>query len=327
MSVLSDSPQLVAPEAETVADALSASAVPAARVKKPWGVPFWVAVVWLVTVVVSTTIGNLTGWKKEVDFIGGGDTTDGHWFKTVGLSHPFGLTFSGNDIFHNVIVGAKNSLTIAAFTVVFGFLIGGTLGMIAGYFRGAADSAISFVMNVLVSIPALLFILMFIAVTSASSDSSGLEMGLQSSVGKVSFSLGILSIPIIFRVVRASTIQFAEREFVTAARAMGAKVPRILFREILPNVSKPMLAFGLVAAGTVMVIEGGLSFLGVGVGAGTDVTAWGKQIAEASTGETKLFKSPMVALIPGLCLFFTVLSLNFIGDKVRERLEVKQGAL
>jgi peptide/nickel transport system permease protein len=323
MALMTDVQEVAVPSV----DALPAAVLASPKVKKPWGLAFWVAVVWLVTVVTSTTVGSLVGWKTEVDFIGGGLTSDGHWFQTVGMKHPFGLTFSGNDIFNNVIIGAKNSLTIAAFTVVFGFLIGGTFGMIAGYFRGRADTAISFVMNVIVSIPALLFILMFIAVTSASSDASGLEQGLQSSVGKVSFSLGILSIPIIFRVVRASTIQFAEREFVMAARSMGAKVPRILFREILPNVSKPMLAFGLVAAGTVMVIEGGLSFLGVGVGAGTDVTAWGKQIAEASTGETKLFKSPMVALIPGLCLFFTVLSLNFIGDKVRERLEVKQAAL
>jgi peptide/nickel transport system permease protein len=323
MTTLTDAPAfVVSPEATQQVD-LAASA----GKRKPWGVAFWLATTWLCTVVFSTTVTNLVGWKKEVDFDGAGLTTEGKWAQTVGFNHPFGTTASGNDIFHDVIVGAKNSLIIAAFTVVFGFVIGGISGMVAGYFRGWADSVLSFVTNVLLSIPAFLFILMFIAVTSANQDSSGLETGLQSSVFKVSLALGILSIPIIFRVVRASTIQFAQREFVMAARSMGAKVSRILFREILPNVSKPMMAFGLVAAGTVMVIEGGLSFLGVGVGAGTDVTAWGKQIAEASTNTTKLLKSPMVAIIPGLALFFTVLSLNFIGDKVRERLEVKQAAL
>jgi peptide/nickel transport system permease protein len=294
--------------------------------RKPFGIPFWLAVTWLVLVVVSTTIANLVDWRKEVDFLGAVNVTGGHWLKSITTSHPLGLNFSGNDILVNVVVGAKNSLVIAAYTVLFGFLVGGSLGMISGYFRGWVDSVLSFMTNVLLSLPALLFILLLIAVISGDEDSAGLATGLQSSVFKVSLSLGILSIPTIFRVVRASTIQFAQREFVTAARAMGAKVPRILIGEILPNVAKPMLAFGLVAAGTVMVIEGGLSFLGVGVGAGTDVTAWGKQIQEASQIQD-LQTSPMVAFIPAFALFLTVLSFNYIGDKIRERLDVKQAAL
>lgn len=296
------------------------------KAKKPWGFAFWLAVGWLVTVVTSTVVANLFDWRKEPDFLNSILVGEGKWRETINMSHPLGLNFSGNDILVNVVVGAKNSLTIALFTVVFGFLVGGIAGMVAGYFRGRVDTILSFLTNVLLSLPALLFILLLIAVISGQEDEAGLATGLQSSVFKVSLSLGILSIPTIFRVVRASTIQFAQREFVTAARAMGAKVPRILAAEILPNVAKPMMAFGLVAAGTVMVIEGGLSFLGVGVGAGTDVTAWGKQIQEAAQ-KKDLESAPMVAFIPALALFFTVLAFNFIGDKVRERLEVKQAAL
>ncbi len=294
--------------------------------RKPWGAAFWLSVVWLIGVIGSTIVANFVGWKKEVDFLGAVTVSEGDWRGSISLAHPLGLNFAGNDILVNLVVGAKNSLIIALFTVVFGFLVGGIAGMVAGYFKGRVDTVLSFITNVLLSLPALLFILLLIAVISGAEDEAGLATGLQSSVMKVSLSLGILSIPTIFRVVRASTIQFSQREFVTAARAMGAKVPRILAGEILPNVAKPMMAFGLVAAGTVMVIEGGLSFLGVGVGAGTDVTAWGKQIQEASQRKD-LESAPMVAFIPALALFFTVLAFNFIGDKVRERLEVKQAAL
>jgi peptide/nickel transport system permease protein len=240
------------------------------------------------------------------------------------FARPLGLNFGGNDILVDLVKGAKNSLIIAAATVVFGFIVGGTLGMIAGYFKGKADTGLSFMTNVLLSLPPLLFILLLISVLSGSK--SGEAQGLSSSVTKVSLSLGILSIPTIYRVVRASTLQYSQREFVMAARSMGAKVPRILIRELLPNVAKPMLAFGLVAAGTIMVVEGSLSFLGVGVGSGTDSTAWGKQIAQASQ-RADLEQAPLVAGLPALALFLTVLSFNYIGDKVRERLETKQGAL
>ncbi len=295
------------------------------KVKKPWGPMFWIAVFWLCGVVTGTTLANLLDWKKEPDFLGTVAVTEGNWSSTISTLHPLGLNLSGNDILVDLVRGAKNSLIIAAATVLLGFLVGGTLGMISGYFRGKVDVALSFCTNVLLSVPPLLFILLMIAVLS-SSTTGGVAQGLSSSVGKVSLALGVLSIPQIFRVVRASTIQFSQREFVMAARAMGAKVPRILWSDILPNVAKPMLAFGLVAAGSVMVIEGGLSFLGVGVGSGTDTTAWGKQVAAASQ-RGDIEKAPMVALIPGIALFLTVLSFNYIGDKVRERLENKQGAL
>jgi peptide/nickel transport system permease protein len=299
--------------------------VAAKKIKKPWGFAFWMAVTWLVSVVVSTFVANLANWKKEVDFLGGAEVVSGNWRGSINKSHPLGLNLSGNDILVDLVRGAKNSLVIAGTTVLLGFLIGGTLGMIAGYFKGRVDTVLSFMANILLSVPPLLFILLMIAVLS-SRGGDGQAQGLSSSVFKVSLALGILSVPQIFRVVRASTLQFSQREFVMAARAMGAKVPRILLREILPNVAKPMLAYGLVAAGSVMVIEGGLSFLGIGVGSGTDVTAWGKQIAAASQ-RADLEKAPMAAFIPGLALFLTVLSFNYIGDKVRERLETKQGAL
>ena len=104
---------------------------------------------------------------------------------------------------------------------------------------------------------------------------------------------------------------------------MGATRGRILLREILPNVLKPMMAYGLVAAGSVMVIEASLSYLGIGVG---DTWAWGKMIATGQ-GLSMLSKGPNVAFIPIIILFLTVMSFNFMGDKMRERLETKQGGI
>jgi peptide/nickel transport system permease protein len=296
------------------------------KVRRPFGIPFWCAAAWVFIVIASTTIATLNNWKKDVDFLAGGDVAAGNWSKTFSWTHPLGVDGAGNDTLWELATGAKNSLIIAFTTVILGFLIGGALGMAAGYFRGKVDAVLSFFTTALLSLPPLLFIILLISVLSASAGSAefGIEQGLQSSVMKVSLALAVLATPSLFRVVRASTIQYAQREFVTAARTMGAKPGRVLIREILPNVAKPLLAFGLVTAGGVMVIEGGLSFLGIGVGAGTGTSAWGKMIQEGASAQD-LRTAPNIALIPAFALFLTVVSLNFIGDKFRERLEVKQG--
>ena len=311
-------------EAPPVAAAMD-RAVPK-KVKRPFGIPFWLAVTWVIGVVLSTIFVTLIDWKKEVDFLAGGEVASGNWMKTFSWNHPLGVDGAGNDTLWELTTGAKNSLIIAFTTVLIGFLIGGALGMAAGYFRGRVDAALSFITTALLSLPPLLFIILLISVLSASDGAAnfGIEQGLQSSVMKVSLALAVLATPSLFRVVRASTIQYAQREFVTAARTMGAKPARVLLREILPNVAKPLLAYGLVSAGGVMVIEGSLSFLGIGVGAGTGTSAWGKMIQEGASSQD-LRVQPNVALIPALVLFLTVVSLNFIGDKFRERLEVKQG--
>lgn len=292
-----------------------------ARAKKArMGAGFWIAVTWLVTVVFFAIFSRwLPFVKKEPDFLLMGADKQG--FGTFSRSNIFGFDpETGRDLFSAVAMGAKNSLVIAFATVFIGFLVGGTLGMIAGYRGGIIDGVFSFIIAVLLSTPPLLFILLLVAVLSAK-DASGMEQGLQSSVFKLSLSLGILSIPTLFRIVRGATLSIGAREFVLAARAMGAKTSRVLLREILPNVVKPMLAYGLVGAGGVMVVEGSLSFLGVGVG---QELAWGK-IIESGRSLSNLRDNPQISAVPGVILFFTVLSFNFIGDKIRERLEVKEG--
>ncbi|MBN1093005.1 ABC transporter permease [Blastococcus sp. TML/M2B] len=134
----------------------------------------------------------------------------------------------------------------------------------------------------------------------------------------ISLIVGFLSIPIYTRVARATTLAVAEREFVRAARTMGAKNSRVLAREILPNVVLPVAAFGLVAMGVVIVLEGTLAFLGLSVQ--QPAPTWGGMIFD---GKRYLSEAPHVVLIPSIAMFLTVLSLNLVGDSLRSRFDVR----
>ena len=300
----------------------TAQAIPAPVVwERKFGLPFWVATGWVGLVSLCAIFGKLIPVVKtgSPDYLLAGKVVEGDWTHTFSWTHPLSVNTQGQDTLSGLILGARNSIIIAFSTIILGFFLGGVLGMIAGYRKGRFDAVMSYIVTVLLSIPPLLFILLLVAVLSVKS-SNGIEGGLSTTVWKLSFSLGILFIPSLFRVVRGTTMSYSGREFVVAARAMGAKTPRILFREILPNVAKPMLAFGLVGAGNVMVVEGALSFLGVGVNG----PAWGRMIYDGSSF-SDLRLRPHITFIPAVVLFLTVLSLNFVGDKVRERLEVKEG--
>ncbi len=309
------------------------SAVAARRSRKEGkslGFMFWLSVAWLSLLVFVAIFADVLPFKplKEADLLAALpiQTGDKSWLRSLfSLKTPLGVSQSGVPTLTQLVYGARSSLLIAFGTVFFGFLVGGVLGMMAGYFQGRFDSVVSFVMTALQSFPPLLFLLLIVTVTAR------VDPGSPNSVNAtpelLTLALGILSIPTLFRVVRAATFVFSAREFVLAAKASGARTPRILAREIFPNVFKPMLAFGLVAAGTVMVIEGGLSFIGVGVG---NAESWGKMIADGATtlrsGESAL-KTPHLWAIPSLVLLLTVLAFNFVGDQLRQRFEVKESGI
>jgi peptide/nickel transport system permease protein len=313
-----DTSPLVAVESEVSAKELKK------RNKKPFGFAFWFFVSWLGIVLICAVVGKALPFAdKDPDYITASYINDGQASKVFSWAHPLGTDQNGNDWLSAAIEGARNSMVLAFATIFFGFLIGGGLGMIAGYRRGRLDAIFTFFTTVLLSVPPLLFIILLLTIFAATAPSGGVAQGLQTTVWKLSFSLGVLSIPTLYRVVRASTMQFASREFVVAARAMGAKPSRVLMKEIFPNVAKPMLAYGLVAAAGVISVEGGLSFLGIGVG---DQWAWGKMISTGN-GIKTLKGAPMITLVPVFILFLTVMGFNFVGDKLRERLEVKQGGI
>jgi peptide/nickel transport system permease protein len=190
-----------------------------------------------------------------------------------------------------------------------GVTIGGTLGMLAGFFRGRLESFVVGGVDVLLAFPPLVFAL---AVTTY----------LGSTIPNITLVLGILGIPAFTRVSRAVTLSLSEREFVTAARALGATNARILLRELLPNVALPLGAFFLLGVAITIVVEGALSFLGLGVP--PPAPSWGSMIGE---GRESLDIAPWLAFMPAIVMFLTVLSFNIVGDTLRALTDPRPGAL
>jgi peptide/nickel transport system permease protein len=181
--------------------------------------------------------------------------------------------------------------------------------MAVGYARGRIDGVVMWAMNVLLAFPGLVLLL-------------GLVAFVGQSLMAITLVVGFLSVPTYARVARASTLSVAQREYVLAARALGASKWRILRREILPNVVLPVAAFGMVALGVVIVLEGSLAFLGLSVKA-PDPT-WGSMIAE---GRRHLEETAHLSLVPSAVMFLTVLAVNFVGDALRSHFDVREASL
>ena len=263
---------------------------------------FWLAVGWIV-VVGSAAIA--ADWlplasPSDMDLLArrAGPSAD-HWLGADAL---------GRDILSRLVFGARISLTVGLVAPLLGLVIGGTLGMLAGYFRGLFETLVVGGIDVLLAFPPLVLAL---AITTY----------LGQSVLNITITLGVLSIPALTRVARAATLTFAEREFVTAARALGASHGRILIRELLPNIALPLIAFFLLAVAVIIVVEGALSFLGLGVP--PPAPSWGGMIAE---GRDSLDIAPSIAFLPASTMFLTVLAFNMVGDRLRALTDPRPGA-
>jgi len=227
-----------------------------------------------------------------------------------GANHLLGTDVLGRDILSRVLYGARVSLTVGLFAPAVGMVIGLILGMLAGFYRGRIEALVVIAIDTLLAVPGLVVLLLFSLIFGG-------------SLTTVTVALGILFIPIFTRVSRANTLVFAEREFVLAARAMGARDVYILTREILPNVILPVIAYALVAVAAAIVVEGALSFLGLSVPSPNP--SWGGTIAE---GREQLEEAPHICLIPAAVLFMTVLSFNLVGDALRRRVaDVRESAI
>jgi peptide/nickel transport system permease protein len=223
--------------------------------------------------------------------------------------HWLGTDSLGRDELARLLYGARISLIVGLCAPMIGITIGGALGIIAGYFRGRFETLVVGSMDVLLAFPPLVFALAVVAY-------------LGQSVFNLTCILGVLGIPAFMRVARAATLSLAEREFVVAARALGASHARILLHELLPNVFLPLLAFFLLGVAVTIVVEGALSFLGLGVP--PPASSWGNMIGE---GRESLEIAPRLAFIPAVTLFLTVLSFNLIGDTLRALTDPRQGRL
>ncbi|PXW36152.1 UNVERIFIED_CONTAM: peptide/nickel transport system permease protein [Williamsia faeni] len=216
--------------------------------------------------------------------------------------HVLGTDSLGRDVLSRCIYGARVSMIVAIGSTLIAMVIGVTCGLVAGYFRGPVDRALSLVINFLLSFPALIFLIALVA-----------AMG--PSLTTLLIGLSLLGIPNFARVARANTIAFADREFVTAAKALGAGPFRVLRRELLANVMLPVMSLALVVMATLVVAEGSLSFLGLGIPPPTP--SWGGMLA---AGRESLSTDPHLMFVPAAFFFLTVYSFNVLGDWVRGRI-------
>ncbi len=223
--------------------------------------------------------------------------------------HWFGTDSVGRDILVRLLFGARVSLTIGLVSTLIGMVLGGGLGIVAGFYRGRVESLVVGIMDIILAFPALVLILSITHLVGA-------------SLTSITLSLGGLVTPAFCRVARANTLKFSELEFVLAARAAGAGDLSVILREILPNVLTPLSVYALLVAGFLIIVEGGLGFLGLSVPA--PVPSWGGMVAE---GQGVLESAPHVSLIPMFAMFITILSFNVLGDRLRSLADARESRL
>lgn len=216
-------------------------------------------------------------------------------------AHPLGTDTQGLDVLSGLLYGARVSLTVAVGGIVIGSLIGGALGLFAGYRGRRTDAVISFVTDVVLSFPALILLLALVTV-------------LKPNVVNVTIALGVLAVPSYIRLARANTIKVVSRDFVVAARTLGATDRRIMLREVLPNVAPSIFAYSFVVVGFLIVAEASLSFLGLGIQRPNPT--WGNLIAQ---GEPYLDQHPSLVMAPSVLLFLTVVSMNYVGQRLQKK--------
>jgi peptide/nickel transport system permease protein len=218
--------------------------------------------------------------------------------------HPFGTDQVGNDELSRLLHGGQASLEIAVAVNLLGLLVGGTLGALAAYWGGRLDPIIMRVLDVLIAFPSLVLAL-------------AIAQSLGPSKTNTILALAFFSVAAFARIARAATLQLREQTFMTAARLSGTPAWRTLLRHIAPNILPGLLTFALLGMGIIIILEGALSFLGLGVPAPDP--SWGNMI---SNGQQTLSATPRYVLLPSAFLFVTVLAFNLLGDALRSRWSV-----
>ncbi|MEA2279754.1 MAG: peptide/nickel transport system permease protein [Solirubrobacteraceae bacterium] len=231
-------------------------------------------------------------------------------------AHPFGADPIGRDVFSRVLHGAQVSLEVAFIGTGLSVIIGVCLGLIAGYFRGWIDTAISRTLDVGLAFPVLL---LGLGLATACSGQNGCLGGLiQPGLSVVIFIIVIANSPYVARIIRGQVLSLREKEFVEASRSLGASNRRIMFREILPNLVAPIIVYATLFIPANILLEAALSFLGVGVQPPNP--SWGEMLAKA----TSIFDVAWwFMLFPGMALLLTVLAFNLVGDGLQDALNPK----
>ena len=236
----------------------------------------------------------------------------------ISAAHPFGVEpITGRDLLARVVNGARVSLVIAFLSTALAVGIGVVMGVVAGFFGGWVDSVIARAMDIFLAFPLLVFAIALVGVVPSSA--FGLS-GNSLRIGLLIFVIGFFAWPYMGRIIRGQTLSLREREFVDAARSLGARGPYILFRELLPNLVGPILVYSTLLIPTNILFEAALSYLGVGIIPPTP--SWGGMISDAVNNGIYSV-DPMYMIIPGLAIFITVMAFNLFGDGLRDALDPK----
>jgi peptide/nickel transport system permease protein len=275
---------------------------------------FFILFMVLVATVGAPLVANLAGHAHNQTSVRGALNELG---LPVGPSSDywFGADTAGRDVFVRVAYGARTSLTVALIATSISLLIGVTLGLLAGFYRGKVDTFVSRLIDIVLSLPILLLALGLVAACSLT-ENGCLGGLLKPGVLLVSYVIGLFSWPYIARIVRGQVLSLREKEFVEAARAQGSRDGRIMFREVLPNVVAPIIVYTTLIIPNNILFEAALSFLGIGVKPSTP--SWGKMLADASTIFTYAW---WMMVFPGLFLFMTTMAFNLVGDGLRDALD------
>ena len=269
--------------------------------REPLGILFWICVGWIGLNLFGAIFANVLPLQNPLyenfTAINSGPS----------LHHLFGTDEIGRDIFSRVVYGSRISISAGVGAMIIGFGVGAPLGMLTAYRRGRFDTMVTTVMYTLLAFPA---IVATIAV---------LSFWVPRDLFKIIVVIGVASIPIIYRIIRAATLSVASRDFVIAAKVQGASDRRILFKELLPNVAPILVSFLIIGIATVVTLEGALAFLGLSVNPPTP--SWGNMINEA---RSVMAQNPWLVIFPSVALCLFLLCLNFIGDRLRTHFDVAE---
>jgi ABC-type dipeptide/oligopeptide/nickel transport system permease subunit len=271
---------------------------------------FWASVGWLTFLVLSAVFADLLPLKDPVATFRG-VARDG-----PSAAHWFGADNIGHDVFSRTIYGARRSLAVATVATLVGFTVGGTIGLVSGFYRRTLDDAIVAVLDIMLAIPGLVLALALVAFFAPPGRASPTSQTVWAT-----FALSILAVPTIARVARAQTMVWADRDFVLASRTLGTRNLRIIVREVLPNILPAMVSIAFIGLAALIVVEAALAFFGVGDVSGV---SWGIMI---QNGRSQVDRAPHMVLFPALFMFMTILSLNFVGDQVRTRFDVRESGI
>jgi ABC-type dipeptide/oligopeptide/nickel transport system permease subunit len=241
-------------------------------------------------------------------------------FGGISLAHPLGVEpLTGRDMLARIVIGARYSLLIGFLATALAVVIGALMGIIAGYFGGWVDALIARSMDIFLAFPLLVFAIALVGVIPGSAHfwfitASGNTL----RVSLLIFIIGFFAWPYMGRIIRGQTLSLREREFVDAARSLGARGPYILFRELLPNLVGPILVYSTLLIPTNILFEAALDYLGVGLIPPTP--SWGQMLSNA-VSQGFFSVDPMYMIIPGTAIFITILAFNLFGDGLRDALD------